>query len=161
MENLDTPDNFFKFVGKSVSIFQTKVPECERDEVFVEYHSDIHRSQLIRSGLELSTIKSEILETGKFCIDGIIDIGKNATMAELNNGLVILSCRSRDLCRGMPCVRRCCSNQEKMKRVNGSVKCVGYTRNIKPTFYDIASPINETDFPVVEPRGNLFVFFFF
>ncbi len=158
MENLDTPDDFLKLVGKSVSIFQTKIPECELDEVFVEYHSDIHRSKLIRNGLELSTVKSEILEPGKFCIDGIINTGKNA---EPNNGLAIFSCRSRDLCNEMPCVRRCCSNQQMMERVNGSINCVEHARNIKPTFHDIASSVNETDFSVVEPRGNFFHYHYF
>ncbi|KAG4065998.1 hypothetical protein HA402_001245 [Bradysia odoriphaga] len=142
VESLDVPKDFHRLFSKSVGIFQTDVPTCGSNEIFVEYETDIHNTKLIRSGLKLSAIESEILKPGMFCIDGIVNSESNKTMARHDNGIIVRTCRPKVLCAGMPCVRRCCSNEMMMQRLNGSIKCVPYGRNIKPTFYDIGSPVN-------------------
>lgn len=163
MDNLylAEPDDLFKLFGKSVAVFQTQVPDCDlADEIFVEYQSNIHQFKLIRSGLKLS--ETEILEPGTFCIDGIVDFAGNSTKPEIRNGIIVRTCRPREMCKKIPCVRRCCRNEEMMQRVNGSVKCVEYARNINPTFYDIESPLHglTKGYSIVEPQGNFFCIYF-
>ncbi|XP_037042107.1 uncharacterized protein LOC119078616 [Bradysia coprophila] len=152
VKSLDVSEDFHKLFSKAIGIFQTKVPNCESNEIFVEYETDIHNTKLMKNGLKLSAIESEILKSEKFCIDGIVNSKWNKTMARRDNGIIVRTCRPKVLCAGMPCVRRCCSNEMMMQRLNGSIKCVPYARNIKPTFYDIGSPTNgSSGYLVVEP----------
>lgn len=141
-----------------MAIFQTKVPDCALDEVFVEYQSDIHQSRLQRSGLKLSVDATEILRPGTFCLDAIVDADRNSTITTDIYGIIVRTCRPRELCRKIPCVRRCCRNEMMMQRVNGSVKCVEYARNIKPTFYDMGSPVyGSKGYSIKEPTGKFFI----
>lgn len=43
-----------------------------------------------------------------------------------------------------------------MQKVNNVTVCVNYTRNIKPTFHDIGSPVSGLfrGYTAVEPTGN-------
>lgn len=156
MDNIESPDFFLRLIGKSVAIFLTHVPVCKPDEIFVEYQRHIHHSQLIRSGVKLSADESDILKPGTFCIDGIVDSERNASMTKDKHGIIIRTCRPRDLCKEIPCVRRCCRNEMMMQRVDGKVKCVEYARNIKPTFYDLDSPSDGSveNYSIVEPAGK-------
>lgn len=134
------------------------MPDCQLDEVFVEYQINIHQSKLIRSGLKLSAFETNILQPGTFCIDGIVDFDRNASMNNDKHGIIVRTCRPRDMCKEIPCVRRCCSNEKMFQRVNGKVECVEYARNIKPTFYDIGSPVNGSlkNYSIEEPTGKIF-----
>lgn len=161
MDNLEASDEFFKLIGKSVAIFQTHVPVCKSNEIFVEYQIELNQSELMRSGLKLQNADGyETLQPGTFCVDEIVDSQRNTSMTNDKRRIIVRSCRPNDLCNEMPCVRRCCRNEMMMQKINGSSKCVEYTRNIKPTFYDMRSPITDglrMGYSVVEPPGKFFV----
>lgn len=160
MENLEGSDDFSKLIGKSVAIFETGVPDCKSDEIFVEYQSNVKQLQLTQSGLKfLPAAESATLKPGTFCIDRLINSERNSTMSDNKRKVIVRTCRPKDLCNKIPCVRRCCRNEMMLQRVNESVKCVKYERNIKPTFHNIGSPINGLvkDYSIVEPTGKIFI----
>lgn len=133
------------------------MPDCQLDEIFVEYQINIHQSKLIRSGLKLSAFEADILQPGTFCIDGIVDFERNTSMTNDKHGIIVRTCRPSDMCKQIPCVRRCCSNEMMLQKVNDKAICVEYERNIKPTFYDIGSPVNGSlNYSIVEPTGKIF-----
>lgn len=116
-------NHFSAVFDESVVIFEPKVPRCNADdELFVEYHSSIHEIQLSSGGLIISSpsLRNDYLPKEKFCIEGTVnhvgDAVGGSTSASDAMHVVVRSCRPRSICEEIPCVRRCCENDQVLLR---------------------------------------------
>lgn len=143
---------FGNLIGSSVALFETKTPECRKEDVFVEYFTDKQNVMLQRSGVDvvsLLTGESEFLQPESFCMEGIYNNASEVTQ------LIVRSCRPRSVCLRMPCVRRCCKNDQMLQKINGTSLCVTINQNIRPIFHEVSGPIevDKTE-NAVDPPGK-------
>lgn len=140
-------ENFSRVFGESVVVFQTKVPRCNDDEVFVEHHSTVHDIWFSRSRIRITPKyrESETMLPGTFCIEGTVNHTASAepnTTEDLDAiHVIVRSCRPREICESVPCVRRCCESDQMMARDNVTKRgvCVPHAenKNLQPIFHDV------------------------
>lgn len=121
-------------------VFDEKVPECSETEVFVEYFS-IH--QKIKFSGKYLEVNDNRLLPDKFCVDNLINI--DTSEQNKGNHLIVRSCRSRDVCDEIPCIRRCCKADQIMQpQPKGKRQCQNHPNrtNLVPTFHDIRLPLS-------------------
>lgn len=156
VETTSEISSFDNFYGAAMSvIFRTAVPQCDDDEVFIEYDTNVHSIFLNGNGLEIrdTTRSVEHLAAGSFCIDAAYR-SKNDDLYVTQDTyrLIVRSCRPRDVCRAIPCVRRCCRSDQMLERraTDDSSKCYDHPerRNLVPMFHDVrpvaAAEVNVT-----------------
>lgn len=168
VENANYMTNFHKYFGNAIVLFKQKVPKCnEDDEVFVEYHSHTHNIELTTGGLNIALDQNEkdFLSPQAFCVDGAVrvnPVNDEIFVAGDPNELIVRSCRPRTICNRMPCVRRCCENEQMMERQNGTTVCVAHpeNKNLKPIFHKIDFPIQTLPQNQINPAGMLKCYFF-
>lgn len=156
---------FEQFFGDAVVLFKQQVPRCKEDEVFVEYHSRTHSIELVRNGLNVGINADEksFLEQGTFCVEGALRAHSNEILpAEDGHELIIRSCRPQSICKQMPCIRRCCENDQMMERINGTAVCAPHpeNKNIQPKFHKISLPLQTEVQHETEPPGMIVARFF-
>lgn len=123
---------------RKVIIFQTNVPQCDEDEAFVEYHSTVHDIRFNRNRLSISTETEQnvFLSTNKFCIEAIVNHNYDK-----DKHVIVRSCRPRSVCDKIPCIRRCCENDQIMYRNKTAMRpaCKNHpeNQNFLPIFHDI------------------------
>lgn len=159
---IENPTNiglFQNFSRNAVILFTTKTPQCREDgeEVFVEYFSNRYGVSLDRGGIIVSSSAHDFLYPGSFCVEGIVHREHNGTGGVRGTGdLIFRTCQPRSICNRMPCVRRCCRNEQLLTRQNNKTVCVDYSRNIKPMFYDVSLPLQiGKPQKQVEPEGRI------
>lgn len=77
------------------------LPECQNEEVLVEYSSNTHKLHLRDNALIIvSHNELEILPPQSFCIEK-----KYNTQGPV---WITFSCRSKKVCDNIPCIRKCC-----------------------------------------------------
>lgn len=132
-----------KFLFETVPIvFDNQVPECSEKEAFVEYFS-IHKK--IRFSGKYLEVNDNRLLPDKFCVDNLINI--DASESNKENHLIIRSCRSRNVCDEIPCIRRCCKADQIMQpQPKGKRQCQNHpnSTNLTPTFHDIRFPLSNS-----------------
>lgn len=141
--NANDLNSFARVFGESVVVFRTQIPRCNDDEVFVEYHTTTHDIWFSRSSIIVTSKyrESETLPSHTFCIEGTV----NHTMNDIENPdashVIVRSCRPRTICERIPCVRRCCENDQMMVRdkVTRRGVCVAHAmqKNLHPIFHDV------------------------
>lgn len=128
--------SFQQFFGDSVILFKTHVPDCEPEEVFVEYVTTEHE---IHFDGNMLSVNNEILQPNKFCVEELMGAVSN----ELDQKhLIVRSCRPQSLCNKIPCVRRCCKTDQMIVRP-GICKPHPEQKNFLPILYDIDFPLQE------------------
>lgn len=129
---------FQHFFGNQLINFETKIPDCTDDEVFVEYFSTIHTIQIEGNNLR---VNDDILPPDKFCIEDMVNVVDSRSFM---NQFIVRSCRSRSTCGYLlPCIRRCCKTDQIM---TPKKLCLPHpnNKNLIPTFHDVELPINNT-----------------
>lgn len=126
---------------RTALLFTVRTPVCADDaEVFVEYLSGAGTHQIGFVGDSSDVVvtsligglqHSERLLAGTFCVDTALD------GADEHVQLMVRSCRPRSICGRIPCVRRCCRNEQRLEMINGTSQCRSHERNIRPRFYDV------------------------
>lgn len=155
-------DVFKHLAGQSVILFEVGRPQClDNEEVFIEYLSETHHLRLHQSSVDVVSVKHELSEhlaPHSFCLDGVqrqMPPTEHQFFTEPSaHPIIVRTCRPRSVCNRMPCVRRCCRNEQMLEERNGESVCVEHERNIRPTFYDLMYPL-AADKPqiVAEPTG--------
>lgn len=143
--NTDSILHFRELFGENIVIFEEKVPDCSDDEAFVEYYTLAHDIDFVDRSLKITTEHypaGEILHTDKYCVESLV----NTIVAEQNQRHVIVrSCRPRNICATIPCIRRCCKSDQMMVRnaITKKTECVQHPNNANfiPIFYDINFPL--------------------
>lgn len=141
--HLDSPINFKRYFNDALVLFKTKIPDCGSDEVFVEYISTTHDIHFNNKDL---SVNGDILESGTFCIEGLVKISDNELTAD---HMIIRSCRPKTICGRIPCIRRCCKTDQIIK----PGQCISHPNqmNFVPILHDI-------DFPVLENKTQTQVY---
>lgn len=143
--NTDSTLHFQELFGDNVVIFEPKVPDCADDEAFVEYYSTAHDIAFVDRNLKITTEhypRGEVLASAKYCVEGLV----NAAAGERSQRhLIVRSCRPRNVCNEIPCIRRCCKSDQMYQRnaVTKKSECVTHpsSANFMPVFYDINFPL--------------------
>lgn len=97
------------FGNETVVTFKIGAPQCnDEEEVFVEYYSYSRHRYHIEFVEDIIVIRHkdnpiEYLTAKSFCIDDILNA---------NNQLIVRTCRPKDVCERITCVRRCCRNDQ-------------------------------------------------
>lgn len=158
-ENFEKLENV---IQKTTTVLQSKTPTCDENEVAVEYH--VNKDQLIlkRSGLRvrLSSGDEEYLEPRSFCLDQTTHEANESESVLNDLALIVRGCSPRNVCRRIPCVRKCCKIDQIIHRSNGSNICVDYPKTFRPLFYDVQLPLifNVTPSEVIK-SGNINKFY--
>lgn len=142
--NTDSILHFNGLFRDNVVIFEPKVPDCDDGEAFVEYYSTAHDIEFVDRNLKITTEhfpKGEVLPSEKYCVEGLV----NAAVEQTQRHLIVRSCRPRDICNRIPCIRRCCKSDQMYQRnpVTKKSECVAHpsSANFMPVFYDINFPL--------------------
>lgn len=157
-------DVFNHLAGQNIVVFEVRTPEClDNEEVFIEYLSETHHLRLHQSSLDVVSVKhqlSEHLAPLSYCIEGVTKEEVSPTEADSffseppPHPLIVRTCRPRSVCNRMPCVRRCCRNEQMLEEHDGESICVQHERNIRPTFYDLMYPLAaDKQQTVADPPG--------
>lgn len=167
LSNDQSLDVFGSLAGNSIVLFEVETPHCRDDEeVFVEYLSATHRLRLHESSVDVVSVQheqSEHLDPRTFCVEGVYEQHTDEPLPTedpefpqpRSSQLIVRTCRPRSVCNRMPCVRRCCRNEQMLEYRNGESICVEHTHNIRPTFYDLMFPLDaDKQQTVVNPPGE-------
>lgn len=164
IKNANFLHNFNRLFGDSVVLFNTKIPKCAADEVFVEYHSKIHDIWLNHNTIAITSVyrNTDVLAQGTFCIDGLVNNNPNKDENVIVNEdlihIIVRSCRPKSICEHIPCVRRCCENDQMMARdpITGKAICLQHPddKNIKPIFHEVNLPIDTNIQNSVDVQGE-------
>lgn len=161
--NVQQLDVFSHLAGEAVVLFDVKTPQClDNEEVFIEYLSETHRLRLHQSSIDVVSVKheqSEHLSPYSFCIEALQTNQSTIEDALFSDPspphpLIVRTCRPRSICNRMPCVRRCCRNEQMFELHNDDSICVQNENHLRPTFYNVMYPL-AADKPqtVVDPPG--------
>lgn len=131
--DFDSQPSFQRYFRDAVIWFNTFIPDCGDDEVFVEYITAEHEISFQNHDL---VVNGDILHPKKFCVEGLMNVADDKSNAD---HLIIRSCRPKSICGRIPCIRRCCKTDQVIK----PGKCVSHPNetNLLPTFHDIDFPI--------------------
>lgn len=151
-------ETFKSLFGNSVVVFERNIPECSREEVFVEYSSTAHSIRFSEKNVK---VNGNILPSDKFCIEDLINIDPNEATTNEHH-VIVRSCRPRSICNEISCIRRCCSADQIMLNRPKSERCQPHPNNtnLMPIFYDITFPLSDTQKkkPI---RGMMFFYIIF
>lgn len=135
---------FHNFLGNNTAvIFKSSVPICQNDEVFVEYHSYHHNIWPIDGSIGVSHAnRDELLVPTSFCIDSSWR-SENAEQFSTKDtySIIVRSCRPKSVCNHIPCMRRCCANDQMLERKpdRNRTECYDHPeqKNFVPLFYNM------------------------
>lgn len=143
--------NFKEFISnKSITmnvVFEIGIPECDEDEVLVEYHSLVHNLEIYKNSLSIKTNTSglhpDIVNAESFCIEATANSEISPpTDADLKHFLlkqiskfIAKVCRPKSICKQIPCVQKCCREGERM--VYGEeLFCEKHDTHLEMNFYN-------------------------
>ncbi|GAB0095981.1 probable G-protein coupled receptor Mth-like 3 [Sergentomyia squamirostris] len=135
----------------SSPLFIRGVPECRENEVLVLYVSGKHEIALSKATLMITTFDrgrpvTETIDPSGFCLESLIS-------EEEDNRWIARACRHENVCRRIPCIRKCCGHEMKMARVNNKATCLHYPLDLHPTFHTIkGEEFPSSDPPIKEPK---------
>lgn len=165
---------FANFFGATTTVlFQTMVPQCNNDnEVFVEYDTNVHDIFLNDGALyvrhDSPQRADEHLPAKTFCLDAAFR-SENDDLYESEHTyrLVVRSCRPKNICQIIPCVRRCCRSDQMLEKPdeNTPSECTDHPerQNFVPTFHSVGTAwrnemprsVNQTGMFLLHHRDTL------
>lgn len=157
-------EGFQEFLRDTIVAFETGIPECKPDDVLVEYHSNVHKLKIQESDLIISSsssLRPDVILQNSYCVEStlnsIVDIpdGADHNHYQLKNSSnwIAKVCRPADICKQMPCVRKCCKEGQRMVFDNETF-CESHHTHLDLKFhsFDIrASPERPS---ALEPTGE-------
>lgn len=153
--NLNSYTHFKNIFENSVVILENNLPECSKDEVFVEYSSIVHSIRFSEKNLK---VNGNHLLADKFCIEDLLNVDPSDGGSNEQH-IIIRSCRPRTVCNEMPCIRRCCSTDQIMLNRPMAQRCQSHpsNANLQPIFYDLTFPLSNVQ-TKTQPKGmNSFI----
>lgn len=143
--NTDSVLHFQELFGNNLVVFEPNVPDCTDDEAFVEYYTTAHDIDFVDRNLKIVSDQfpsGELLQSDKYCVEGLIN---STAVKRQERHVIVRSCRPRNICDDIPCIRRCCKNDQMYQRdpVTKKPQCVQHpnSANFVPIFYDINFPL--------------------
>ena len=161
--NID--DSFKHFLGNKVSsVFDIGFPQCRDEDVLVEYHSNVHKLLIHDNALIITATPSngpEVLLQKTFCIENTFNSdveltdGSDTTQLHLKTSSkwIAKACRSRNVCKFLPCIRKCCREGERMFFDNVT-SCEKHDTDFDPTFHFFDYSSSPEQPQRIEPSGK-------
>lgn len=173
-DDLNTKDRFSKYF-QSPTIFEYfNNLECPADKVIVEYYSEFNNFTFRGNEFYLSNdvykFKNVRFERGTFCVENVIlnqsnivndkkivdhsyvDSDNVSLLSELPSEMfVVRSCNDPKVCEDIPCIRRCCGDNEEYVVANNSRQCVPSEMDLNVMFHSFMK--QSGSFESVIPKG--------
>lgn len=157
-------EHFKHFLGNRSSVFDIGFPQCRDEDVLVEYHSNVHKLLIHDNALIITATPSngpEVLLQKTFCIENTFNSDVEITdiydptkfHLKTTSKWIAKACRSRNVCKFLPCIRKCCREGERMVFDNVT-SCEKHDTDFDPTFhfFDYSSSPEQ---PLrIEPSGK-------
>lgn len=155
--------DFADILTDNVAVFEAGLPECEDDEVLVEYYSSVHELNISQNSLVITDASNvnDILLLDSFCIDSTINsftdiVTSNITKNELLRGSskwISKVCRNKSVCNQMPCIRKCCKDGQRMV-FDGITLCESHDQHLDLQFHSFDTKNTLEKPSLIEPSGD-------
>lgn len=145
-------------------LFYTDIPQCNSEEVLVGYRLKTHEFHLLHNRIipkskfgerNLNVFTAQ--PTDPFCIDSVAPstIHPPAMVSDAKNiTWIVRVCRPMSICNSIPCVRKCCSHNEKLAKRNNETVCEPYKKDLVMTFHDIEGDSFPNEPDIVHRTGE-------
>uniref|UniRef100_A0A336MEK8 CSON013820 protein n=1 Tax=Culicoides sonorensis TaxID=179676 RepID=A0A336MEK8_CULSO len=120
--------NQFKAHKGHIVIANETFPISTENQIIVQYNFNINDTNFPFKP-EFMTHLTPELKSYDYCIDLTMNHNEFHWMLQVS--------KSKDICKSIPCIRKCCLVGEQIKIINGSSECAPYKGSIKPKFYNI------------------------
>ena len=130
----------FKFLGDKIATFETGLPDCEPQEILVEYNSMSHKLEIIDGYLIVpatNNLGSNLMTPHKlFCIESITrNLDVLSPDEQQNQAWIAKVCRSKTVCDEIPCVRKCCNEGLRLVTENETIYCEPHETHLDLKFH--------------------------
>ena len=161
--NGTSDENFRELLRNRVVAFTTGIPECQEDDILVEYHSHVHKLKMYDNSLIITggIYGPDVLPANSFCIESTTisdadlpdgDVPEHHRLKSTSKWIAKV-CRNKSICTQMPCVRKCCKEGQRMVLENETM-CEDHHTHLEVKFhhFDIKQSPEQPD--VFEPSGE-------
>lgn len=158
-------EDFRKFFGDKIVVFESGLPQCKPDDVLVEYHSLVHKLKFYESSLiitQTSTYGPDVINQDSYCIENSLNsevsvpdgADPNQHLLKATSKWIAKACRPKTVCNRMPCVRKCCKEGQRMVNENKTSFCEAHDSHLalKFHFFDIRESPEQPN--PMEPTGK-------
>lgn len=172
--DLNTVDKFSKYFQSPTVFEYFNNLECAPDKVIVEYYSEFNDFTFRENDLFLSNslygYQNMKFSRGSYCVENVIlnksaivddkkivdhlyaDNGNYSLLSSLpSNMFVVRSCNNPSVCGSIPCIRRCCGDNEEYVVANHTRQCVPSDMDLNVLFHSYEQ---SGTFEGVIPKGR-------
>jgi G protein-coupled receptor Mth (Methuselah protein) len=157
-------DDFRDILENRVVSFEIGIPECQVDDVLVEYHSSVHKLKFFESSLIITGLSGygpDVLPYNSYCIESTMNSYVDMPAGDkfehhrlkTSSKWIAKVCRNRMICKQMPCVRKCCKEGERMFFENGT-SCEDHHAHLTTKFHDFVTRNSREKPNAIEPSGE-------
>jgi len=159
-------DQFRDFLDDRVVLFDPEMPECEAEDVLVEYYSNVHKF-IVYENLLIATGKADSRPAAQssFCVESTHN-SEVETLDEAHSQLkgqskfIAKICRDKSVCDDMPCIRKCCREGQRMAYTNRTT-CESHDQHLAVNFHDFKlhsapeqpNPMEPNEFGIMQPKS--------
>lgn len=157
-------DDFREVFGSKVVTFGSGIPECQSDDVLVEYHSHVHKLKIYESSLIITGTPGygpDVIPHNSYCIESTMN--SDADMPDgdkpehhrlkTSSKWIAKVCRNRSICKQMPCVRKCCKEGQRMVYENETF-CEEHNAHLGVKFHNFDIRASQEQPNAIEPSGE-------
>lgn len=162
-EKTTLDEDFYELLKDKSVLFEPGLPECQENEVLVEYHSNVHNLKFYDNLLQITSNFSggpEVFPQNSFCIENSFNSSNTSTkhrdddsnQLKISSKYIAKVCRNKSICKQMPCLAKCCKEGERMV-FDEKTYCENHDRHLDVKFHrtDIKEFKNIPD--RLEPMG--------
>lgn len=173
--DLNTVDKFSKYFQDPTVFEYFNNLECPADKVIVEYYSEFNDFTFRQNDLFLSNsvygYHNMKFGRGSYCVENVVlnsseivddkkivdhlyaDNGNYSLLSSLPGEMfVVRSCNEPSVCDSIPCIRRCCGDNEEYVVANSTRQCVPSEKDLNVLFHSYEQ---SGTFEGVIPKGWL------
>lgn len=137
---------------------------CSSNEVLVNYQLKTHEFTLLHNRIipkskfgqrNLNVFTSQPRDP--FCIDSVapsaVHPPEDSTIVA-NITWLVRVCRPKSICDSIPCIRKCCNNNEKVVKRNNQTICESFEQDLELTFHDLEGELFPNNPTAVNRAGE-------
>ncbi|KAL7044183.1 hypothetical protein ACKWTF_001819 [Chironomus riparius] len=159
----DLNENFRDILFERVVLFEHDKIKCDEGDVLVEYHSNVHDLKMFEGSLVITNYEGygpEVFNRKYYCIESTLnsEIEQPSAMTSqhfekrASSKWIAKVCRNKEVCKEIPCVKKCCKLGERMVFTNSSSLCEEHEQGIDVQFYSFSMHQNQLTMDQMEPR---------
>ncbi|KAH8410611.1 hypothetical protein KR009_006638 [Drosophila setifemur] len=103
-------------------VFSDNALQCSDNQVLVEYTVSSNIVEFFQQTLMWKD-GSNFLRNSQFCIDAIYEFKSSTTRPFPEEKYLVRACQGTNICKSLPCIRRCCGEGEMYAKGNFSTYC--------------------------------------